>query len=206
MVLIVNFKPSTIQFITFPQVADPNNSLSAVSTYIRSTSSAISAADGAQHKRLAKGKDVHYDPKHAKRLTIFIAKSWPAWQTRYLDLVREKLKGITLDIKEVSKSIDKSEMKKAMPFVQSLKRRLDLGESKDAVLERELGFDEVKVLREMVPVLKTTVLKLKEVNIVIVEEGAKVGFSVDNEKKIEGLPQMAASAEPGSPSFEFANI
>ena len=175
-------------------MAEPDLSLAIISNYIRSTSSAISAADGAQQKRLAKGKDIRYDPKQTKRLTIFVAKSWPAWQARYIDLVREKLNGITLDIKDVSKDIDKADMKKAMPFVHYLKKRLESGESKDAVLDRELGFDEVKVLGEMIVVLKATVVKLKEVSIVVVDEGAK------------GLPQMAASAEPGSPSFEFANL
>lgn len=175
-------------------MAEPDLSLATILNYIRSTSSAISAADGAQQKRLAKGKDIRYDPKQTKRLTIFVAKSWPKWQARYIDLVREKLQGVTLDIKEVSKDIAKADMKKAMPFVHYLKKRLESGESKDAVLDRELGFDEVKVLEEMIVVLKATVVKLKEVNIVVVDEEAK------------GLPQMAASAEPGSPSFEFANL
>ena len=175
-------------------MAEPDVSLATISNYIRSTSSAISAADGAQQKRIAKGKDIRYDPKQAKRLTIFVAKSWPAWQARYIDLVREKLKGITLDIKDLSKDIEKAEMKKAMPFIHYLKRRLESGEPKNAVLERDLGFDEVKVLEEMIVVLKATVVKLKEVSIVTVEEGA------------EELPQMAASAEPGSPSFEFKNL
>ena len=33
-----------------------------------------------------------------------------------------------LDIKALSKQIDKSESKKAMPFINALKRRLDAGE------------------------------------------------------------------------------
>lgn len=187
-------------------MAEPDLSLNTILNYVRSTSSAISAADGAQQKRLAKGKDIRYDPKQAKQLTIFVAKSWPAWQARYIELVRQKLKGITLDIKDVSKDINKAEMKKAMPFIHYLKRKLESGESKDAVLDRDLGFDEVQVLGEMVTVLKATVVKLKEVNIVIVEEGAKAGLRVEDQRRIEGLPQMAASAEPGSPSFEFTNL
>lgn len=175
-------------------MAEPDVSLATISNYIRSTSSAIGAAEGAQQKRLAKGKDIRYDPKQAKRLTIFVAKSWPAWQARYIDLVREKLEGTTLDIKDLSKDIEKADMKKAMPFIHHLKRRLESGESKNAVLERDLGFEEVKVLEEMIVVLKAIVVKLKEVSIVTVEEGAK------------GLAPMAASAEPGSPSFEFTNL
>lgn len=44
--------------------------------------------------------------------------------------------------------------------------------------------------------------------IVIVEERAKAGLRIEGEKevKVEGLPQIAALAEPGSPSFEFTNL
>jgi leucyl-tRNA synthetase len=115
-----------------------------------------------------------------------------------------------LDIKALSKQIDKSESKKAMPFINGLKRRLDGGESQDAVLNRELGFDELVTLRAMVPGLKQTVQKCVEVEIISVAEGGKEGVVVNEdgsmgEKRTELLPQ-AASAEPGSPSFAFENV
>ena len=115
--------------------------------------------------------------------------------------------GTTLDVKEVTKRIDKAEMKKAMPFVQNLKKRLESAEEKTKVFDRDLGFEEVEVLKEMIPGLRATVMKLKKVDIVLVEEGGKSGVKLSDgtEERLSELPPQAASAEPGSPSFEFSN-
>jgi leucyl-tRNA synthetase len=216
-------KTSSIQTATFPKVEDPHPSLTATSQYIRSILASIGAADGTQQKCLAKGKHVRYDPKQPKRLTIFVATSWPAWQTRYINLVQEMFDGFShshshshsLDMKEVAKKLDKAEMKKAMPFIQRLGRRLQSGESKADVFERSLGFDEAAVLRELAPGLTATIPKLEDVDIVLVQERERatgtVGFRVkkdeDEDKEgVEGLPNAAGSAEPGSPSFDFTNL
>lgn len=103
--------------------------------------------------------------------------------------------GLTFDDKVVRSKIDKKDMKKAMPFVQLLKRRLDQGEKAEMVFDRKLPFDEVKVLEEMVPGLKVTVPKLKEVEIVVVEDAGG-----------KELAPQAGSAEPGQPTFAFGNI
>lgn len=115
-----------------------------------------------------------------------------------------------LDIKALSKQIDKSESKKAMPFINALKRRLDSGEPASTVLNRELAFNELDTLRSMVPGLKQTVQKCVDVEIISVADGGKEGFVVKEdgskgEEKKE-LPPQAASAEPGSPSFAFENV
>lgn len=115
-----------------------------------------------------------------------------------------------LDIKAISKSIDKSESKKAMPFINGLKRRLDNGEPQDIVLNRDLAFDQLSTLRAMVPGLKQTIQKCVDVEIISVAEGGKEGFVIkedgsQGEQKTD-LPQTAASAEPGSPSFAFENV
>lgn len=148
-----------------------------------------------------------YDPKADKKLTIFVAKSFPSWQQKYIDLVTEKFDGMTLDMKAVTKGIDKADMKKAMPFVQNLKKRLESGEGKGKVLNRDLGFDEVQVLKEMVPGLKATVVKLKQVNMIFVVEGKKTGLKISGGKyeEVSDLPGISTTAEPGSPSFEFSN-
>ncbi|KAF2405012.1 leucyl-tRNA synthetase-like protein [Trichodelitschia bisporula] len=203
-------KPSTIQTAVFPSVPDSVPSLTAASEYIRSTHGSIGTAEGVQQKKLAKGKTTSYDPKSDKKLTIFVAKSWPAWQQKYLNVVRELFDGLTLDIKKVQPKIEKPDMKKAMPFVQGLKRRLESGEKKEAVFERELGFDEVLVLLEMIPGLLAIVPKLKVVEVVIVDDGAKEGVKIEADgkagEKVTSLPPAAAGAEPGVPTFEFSNI
>jgi leucyl-tRNA synthetase len=115
-----------------------------------------------------------------------------------------------LDIKALSKQIDKSESKKAMPFINSLKRRLDSGESSDVVLNRELAFNELDTLRSMVPGLKQTIQKCVDVEIISVADGGKEGVVIKEDgsqgEERRELPPQAGSAEPGSPSFAFENV
>jgi leucyl-tRNA synthetase len=201
-----HLQKSTLTLEIFPTAPAPQPELTAASEYVHATTSSIGAAEGAQAKKLAKGKSTSYDPKADKKLTIFVAQNWPAWQAKYIELVRTQLADLkVMDMKVVSKQIDKKDMKKAMPFVQTLKRKLDGGESSEAVLERKLRFDEVQVAKEMMSGLKSTVPKLKVVDVVIVDEGGKTGTSVSGEKK-EGLASQAGSAEPGAPTFEFVNV
>jgi leucyl-tRNA synthetase len=95
-------------------------------------------------------------------------------------------------------------MKKAMPFVQGLKKRLKDGEKASEVFERKLSFDEAEVLKEM----RAGLVKMtgcKAIDLIIVDEGGKTGTTVEGEKRV-GLPQVAESAVPGNPSFFFENV
>jgi leucyl-tRNA synthetase len=201
-------KPDTIQNALWPEVPAANAALTAAREFVRTTQSNITSAEGQVVKRLAKNKAASFDPKKDKKITIFSAKAWPEWQKKYIDLLRTQYPAI--DIKALSKSIDKSESKKAMPFINNLKRRLDNGESPDAVLNRQLAYDELATLRAMVPGLRQTVQKCVAVDIVLVDEGGKSGVVMcedgsEGERK-EELAASAASAEPGSPSFTFDNV
>ena len=140
-----------------------------------------------------------FDPSKGKQLNIYVAKSWPAWQQKYIDLVRELFDGVSLDVKSAAKRIEKGEMKRAMPFVQERKRKLESGGTVEGVLNRGLGFDEVGVLKEMVPILKATVTGLREVRIIVVDEQG-----VDD--AVEKAGSGGRSAEPGSPSLEVVNF
>ncbi len=101
-------------------------------------------------------------------------------------------------------------MKKGMPFVQNLKKRLLSGEKGDIVFERKLAFVEGEVLEKMVRGLRrTTGCKVVEVVKVEGEEADKRGIVVVGEKEGEErkeLPSVSGSAVPGSPSFHFENI
>lgn len=200
-------KPTTIQFARFPDVAAPDAGLSAMREYVRNTSSNITSAEAAQQKRKAKGKDINFDPKLPKKLTIFAAKNFPAWQEKYIDLVRENWDATTkkIDDKAMTPKIAKmGEMKKAMPFVQGLKKRLMTGENPDAIFNRQLAFDEVDTLLKMVAGLKKAA-GLKIVDIVEVNEGGATGKLVGGEE-LESLPQPAVAAIPGQPTFNFENV
>ena len=181
---------------------------------MRSTSSNITSEEGAQQKRLAKGKATAYDPKKEKKLTVFAATKLPAWQERCIELVRESFDKINLsvDVKSVSKKLDKADTKKGMPFVNVLKKRLEGGENAEKVFEMKLGFDELEVLKEMVPGLKQTIPKCAAVELISVEQGGKKGSVVGGTEGAKigevkaSLPQEAEKAVPGSPSFLFENL
>ncbi|KAM7190505.1 leucyl-tRNA synthetase, class Ia, archaeal/eukaryotic cytosolic [Rhypophila sp. PSN 637] len=193
--------PSTIQLQPFPRAPGPNHELHAISDYVKTTSNRILATYASQQKRFAKGKGVLFDPTKDKILRIFVAKTWPAWQEKYVELVQNMFDGITLDIKSVTKKVEKADMKKAMPFIQDIKRKLEAGlVSRESVLNRALLFDEAATLEEMAPLLKSIVPKLLEVTIIVVDGDAAAG------KPGGELSQAASSAEPGSPSPEFINV
>ena len=115
---------------------------------------------------------------------------------------------------EVGKQFGKSpEAKKAMPFIQGLKKRLEAGEQEKKVFGRELGFEEVQVLREMVPGLRQTVMRCQRVEVVMVKAAAKKGEVVAGSgegvqvgKEVDDLPAVAEGAVPGGPTFHFENV
>lgn len=204
-------KPDTVQNARFPSVPATDPGLTAAREYVRATSSNITSAEGAQLKKMAKGKQTAYDPKRPKRLRVFCATSFPAWQESLIEIVRRNFAEMKVDVAAVSKEIPKTESKRAMPFVQQLKKNLESGVDTATVFERRLGFDEVAVLREMVPGLKQTVQKCAAVEVIVVEEGGKRGRVVGARGETDGevtgdLPPVAENAVPGQPSFYFENV
>lgn len=207
-------KGSTVQNARFPSVPDQKSELTAAREYVRITSSNITSAEGAQLKKMQKGKQTSYDPKKEKKLSVYCALSYPAWQDSIIDIVRQNFSNMKLDVAGVSKTIPKAESKRAMPFVQTLKKALETGISPDTVFERKLAFDEVSILREMVPALKQTVQKCDTVQVIMIdmESGGKKGKVVGGSENVkEGeeksdLPPTAENAVPGQPTFFFENI
>jgi leucyl-tRNA synthetase len=205
-------KPSTIQNELWPTVAQPDITLSAAGEYIRSSATLVFQAEAHQVKKLQKGKQAAFDPKKDKKLTIFVAEAFPAWQEKYVQLVKGQYDATgSVDTKALTKSIDKPDMKKAMPFIQNLKRRIDTGEAATVVLSLRLAFDEVSTLKEMVPGLQQTVSKLVAVEIVSTKEGEQTGkvmFSTTEGQVGESRPLSggALSAVPGSPGLQFENV
>lgn len=205
-------KPLTVQNALFPEVPASMSEFDAAREYVRLTSSNITSAEGAQLKRLQKGKSVSYDPKKEKKLTIYCALNYPSWQEKYVEIVRESFNGMSLDMKAISKKIDKAESKKAMPFVQSLKKSLESGAPTEEVFGRKLKFDETEVLKEMAPGIKQSVQKCVVVEIIKVEEGGKRGEVVGGvgdikvgEQRAE-LPPQAENAVPNAPTFFLENL
>ena len=206
---------STIQNALWPTVPGPDPSLTAAREYVRATSSAITSAEAAQQKRKEKGKATIFDPKKPKKLSIFFATSFPKWQDEFISLVRNNFDAlkVSVDEKKVGETLKAKggkEMKRAMPFVQGLKKRLYAGENQDVVFERKLPFSEEYVLVQMVKGLRRTT-GCKVIEVVKVEgdgeemKGRVVAGDAEGQVK-DVLPAAAGSAVPGSPSFHFDNI
>ena len=95
--------------------------------------------------------------------TVYVAKSYPAWQEAVLDTLRQMYGGdvaTPVDNKTVSVQLGKNPdlkkyMKKLMPFVAFMKEKVSSSGSLN-VLDTSLPWDEVKVLRENLSYLVTT--------------------------------------------------
>ncbi|OTB07677.1 hypothetical protein M426DRAFT_53369 [Hypoxylon sp. CI-4A] len=178
--------------------------------YIQTTMSNVTAAEAHQQKKLAKGKRVGgFDPKKPFRVIIFFTKTLPEWQDRYINLVTKALEELGLvDMNSIGKQLEKKETKRAMPFIKNLKDRIEGGESKSAVLSKQLPFDEKKALTAIIPVLAHMMTpRCGEVRVFEVQPENITGVDVVTGESWSGdLPAPAASAVPGAPTFHFENL
>ncbi|KKA26535.1 hypothetical protein TD95_005186 [Thielaviopsis punctulata] len=198
-------QPESIQKQRFPDLPEADVGLTATREYIKNISSAVNSAEAAQLKKKAKGKEVAFDPSKPKKLTVYINDKFPEWQQKYIDLLSEMWDPATksLDEKALMGRVGKmGEMKKAMPFVQTIKKRLQAGED---ALNRGLAFDEAQVLVQMAASLKRSA-GLRELQVVRVVEGTKKGVRVEDGVEVDGLAVSAEGAVPGSPTYFFENI
>ncbi|KAH6891236.1 hypothetical protein B0T10DRAFT_547577 [Thelonectria olida] len=201
-------KEGTIHNAPFPKVGPVDLSLTAKRDYVRNTASNVNSAEAVQLKKKAKGKETSFDPKKPKKLTVFVNDKFPAWQAKYIDLLKEMWNPETKSVKdkELNGKIGKmGEMKKAMPFVQNLKRRLQTGEPVSTVLEQKLLFDENETLLQMRPGLIRTG-GLVGCEIVAVSEGTKKGINLSSQETVDVTAQAAENAVPGVPTFLFENV
>ncbi|KAM0703435.1 hypothetical protein Q7P35_009374 [Cladosporium inversicolor] len=205
-------KTETIQNARFPDAPATKAHLTAAREYVRNTSSNITSAEGAQLKRMQKGKNTSFNPREPKKLSIYMADKYPTWQDTIIETVRKNFNNLVLDIGAISKAIPKAESKRAMPFVQTLKRSLETGIDSTTVFERKLAFDEQKILTGMVPNLKQTVQKCAVVEVILIEEGGKSGKVVGGTEGVvigeerKELPVSAEGAVPAQPTFFFENV
>ncbi|KAK3944994.1 leucine--tRNA ligase [Diplogelasinospora grovesii] len=204
-------KPASIHYTRYPVVPPANMALTAVREYVRVTANNINS--GAQQKRKSKNKGVEGSPREPKRLTIFLANSFPAWQEKYVDLVRSSWDTTSRSFRDEKvlngRIAQMGEMERAMPFVQALKQRLLAGEPENNVLERKLAFDEVSVLGQMLSGLKKTA-GLTAIDLVLVDEDGKHGKTVGGDggqfTSMEGMSEQARNARPGQPTFAFQSM
>ena len=186
-----------------------SNELTAALTYIRNLQRNIRESEGLALKK-KKGGNVDVDKEKDCSITIFISASFPEWQQKYVD-ISKKLheEGKLEDMKFVKEQIDGKDMKRAMPFINELKKQL-LTEKADEVFNRELLFDEIDVVRQAVNSIKKspTAINVTDVKIVSFANGSTTGKNILTEENVE-IPQKIKSidnAVPGQPAVIIKNI
>eukprot|EP00092_Neocalanus_flemingeri_P105682 GFUD01135485.1.p1 GENE.GFUD01135485.1~~GFUD01135485.1.p1 ORF type:complete len:1177 (+),score=443.87 GFUD01135485.1:130-3660(+) len=132
-------------------------------------------------------------PTHA---TVYVAKSYPAWQCLVLDTLREMYKGdkdVVVDNKAVSLELGKKTelkkfMKKVMPFVAFMKEKVAV--SGLSSLDTSLPWDEMKVLSSNISYIVTS-LGLEGVDLALSSELGEKG-----EECRPGAPIVSFRTEP----------
>ncbi|KAK3693994.1 leucyl-tRNA synthetase [Podospora appendiculata] len=204
---------SSIQNALYPTVSPPDPVLVAIREYIKDTTGNILQTESRQMRKMKKGKQSAFDPTKSKKIIIYITESFPEWQQLYREALQKHFEAEgNSDLKNVAAQIEKKDLKKAMPFLQGLKKRLDMGESPDRVFEKQLPFNEVDVLREMVPGLQSMVKKLEVLEVVRLRDDGKgeVVFATGKQeiadRKGEVVEWAVADVVPGNPAFVFVNV
>jgi len=197
-------EPKSIQVALWPEPSTPvDTAVVEAGVYMRGTIKMIRDAEANLTKKLSKGKNVSYDPKKAKAVRVYVASSFPEWQEICAGAIKEAYQpeADKVDDAVVRQILTEKGLikdKRAMPFVQAFKKRMQqLGA--EAAFKRNLGFNESKVLNEILPYLKKT-LNLADAEVVTVQEAlTKAG-------EHGYTPMIMEASEPGNPAFEFRNV
>lgn len=186
-----------------------SNELSSALSYTRSLQRSIRESEGLALKK-KKGGKTDVDKEKECLLTIYVCSSFPEWQQKYVDVTKKLYEeGKLDDMKLVKEHIDGKDMKRAMPFINELKKQLAV-EKADEVFNRELLFDEIDVVKQAIESIKKApaTINVSSVQIVAFANGSKTGKDVITEKDVE-IPQKIKSidnAVPGQPAVLIKNI
>ncbi|EMG49026.1 CDC60 Leucine--tRNA ligase [Candida maltosa Xu316] len=202
-------KDGSVQTSRFPRASKPvSKAVIDASEYVRSVTRSIREAEGLAVKKKKGKADV--DGEKPVKVSVYVSKTFPAWQDSYIDLVRELFESQKLDdTNEIRKRVGK-DMKRGMPYIQAIKFRLNT-EDPETVFNRKLTYDEVDTLKKVVEIVRAApyALKVAELQIVAFNNGESVGTDiVTGEENIE-IPSKGKaieSAVPGQPAIIIKNI
>lgn len=177
--------------------------------YIRQLQRTVREAEGAALKKKKNGSaDVDKDQPCV--LSIYVCSSFPEWQQKYVAIAKKLYEeGKLDDMKEVKSHIEGKDMKRAMPFINELKKQLTV-EKATEVFNRELLFDEIDVVRQAVESLKKapTFVNIDKVQVISFQNGSTKAKEILTDTEVE-LPSKVKSidnAVPGQPAVLIKNL
>ncbi|KAF9529079.1 hypothetical protein CPB83DRAFT_893789 [Crepidotus variabilis] len=204
-------EPKSVQLALWPTPPTPvDPTIIEAGAYMRGTIKTIRDAEANLLKAVAKAKskkgaavkEDQFDPKKTKAVRIYVATQFPDWQNNCVDVVKQSYskEDDKVDDAKVKQLLAESGLikdKKAMPFIQTFKKRM-VQYGAETAFRRTLPFSESAVLSELLPYLKKT-LNLKDAYVFSVEEA--------RQKEAEGFSKaIIDTSEPGTPAFEYYNV
>ncbi|KAH3678133.1 hypothetical protein WICMUC_001697 [Wickerhamomyces mucosus] len=203
-------KDSSVQNAKFPRATKPvDASINNALEYIRILTRSIRETEGTLLKKKKGKQAAEIDVSKPAKLTIYVSESFPEWQNNYIELVRDLFEKQSLGDNTVIKEKVGKDMKRAMPFISSLKQRLTK-ESPEVVFNRELNFDEIETIKLALDNIKKapSAIKVKEIEVVTFPHGSKVGKNIftGEEVPITTTGKIIDGAVPGQPGLLVVNI
>ncbi|AOA64589.1 leucyl tRNA synthetase, cytoplasmic [Komagataella phaffii CBS 7435] len=199
----------SVQFAAFPRASKPVAvSVTSALEYVKDLQRSIREVEGAGLKK-KKGKQ-ELDPSKPVKVTLYVASTFPEWQTQFIELVREAFEQQTLDdTKSLREKIEPKEIKRAMPFISILKQRLQQ-ESPEVVFNREASFNEEETIKSVLHNLKRSpaILKVEQFQVISFKPGSKIGKDIETGGDIEitATGKVVDSAVPGEPGISIKNL
>lgn len=199
---------SSVQNASFPKPAGKSDpAVLEELAYLRGVVDSLRSAEAQLSRRKggkAKGPTTAFDPSKPKAARVYVATEFPEWQVKVMDVVKPAYNEKTgIDEAAMRKALADaglSKDKKAMPFVQTLKKKAATVGAR--AFANKLPFNELEALKLLVPYIKQQ-LKYQDIDVVSVAEAKK---AIEAGESGEGWSlDKAESSEPGQPSVQFWN-
>ncbi|KAF8577316.1 leucyl-tRNA synthetase [Ramaria rubella] len=197
-------EPQSVQLARWPTPAKPvDRAILDSGVYIRAIIKSVREAEGQLLKKLKSKGGALFDPRKPKSIRIFVATSFPEWQEKVVQVVKDACDPQTtkVDDAKVRQLLGQQGLmkdKRVMPFVQAMKACITKFGLQTA-FNRTLPFAEAPVLKEALPYLRRSV-GFVEADV----------WAVEDARHKEGTPGFSKNiidgSEPGTPGFEFRNV
>ena len=199
---------TSVQSARWPApTAAVDNSVSSALAYVSGTVKTVRDAEIMLGKKKKGAPATKYNERAPKECRMFVAKDFPAWQDRCVQIVQDNYDGATgaVDDKRVREQLAAEGMlkdKKVMNFIVGFKKRIaDFGA--ETAFNRLLPFNESETLKAASGYLRKS-LNFRAVHIESAEEAISRAAELEGKDGFDA--KIVELAEPGMPSFAFYNV